>query len=391
VAAGTWLVCWLGVNIVRQLGTIVLRLEEVFRRLESIETRLDRSAPGEIPWSRRLAVGAAAPEFELPDLAGRRRSLSEFRGSRVLLIFFSPRCGYCQKMAHDLAAMPPEGADGWPVPLVVTTGDADENRRLVEEHGIRCPFLLQEAMEVTTGMYGVRGTPMGFLIDERGNFASEVATGAQAIAALAVAVKEQNNASENGAAPPPQTSGSADQGTEAMPTRGGKANKGLGHSRINRSGLAAGTPAPAFRLARLDDTGALALEDYRGRRLLIVFSDPACGPCDQLAPHLERLHRERGDLAVVMIGRRDAQLNREKVAKLGLTFPVVLQRSWEISLLYGIFATPVAYLIDEQGVIAADVATGVEPILELIASSSRPRHQARKSAHHGQEVVTHSG
>jgi hypothetical protein len=57
--------------------------------------------------------------------------------------------------------------------------------------------------------------------------------------------------------------------------------------------------------------------------------------------------------------------NREKAKRRGLTFPIVLQKKWEVSKLYAMFATPVAYLIDEEGVIAAEVATGPEPILEL--------------------------
>ncbi len=164
----------------------------------------------------------------------------------------------------------------------------------------------------------------------------------------------------------------------------GKPNKGLEASKLNRSGLKAGTPAPAFRLPRLDG-GELALEDYRGRRVLLVFSDPECGPCQQLAPQLERLHRERDDLAVVMISRRDEEANRQKVEALGLTFPVALQKSWEISLKYAIFATPVGYLIDGQGVIVADVAQGVEPIRALF-SESRPavaRHGAAQWAETG--------
>jgi hypothetical protein len=34
------------------------------------------------------------------------------------------------------------------------------------------------------------------------------------------------------------------------------------------------------------------------------------------------------------------------------------------------FATPIAYLINEQGIIAADVAVGVNPILALFSSVS---------------------
>jgi hypothetical protein len=54
---------------------------------------------------------------------------------------------------------------------------------------------------------------------------------------------------------------------------------------------------------------------------------------------------------------------------MGLTFPVALQRHWEISLLYAKFATPVAYLIDEQGVLATDVLIGPEPIRALMAAT----------------------
>ena len=71
-----------------------------------------------------------------------------------------------------------------------------------------------------------------------------------------------------------------------------------------------------------------------------------------------------------MVSRDEAEINRKKANALGLTFPIVLQRQWEISLLYGMFATPIAYLIDEQGVLAADVAAGVEPIRALMARAA---------------------
>jgi hypothetical protein len=51
----------------------------------------------------------------------------------------------------------------------------------------------------------------------------------------------------------------------------------------------------------------------------------------------------------------------------------VVQKQWEVSLKYGMFATPIAYLIDERGVLLSDVAVGVEPILAL-------RHQPARAA-----------
>ena len=236
------------------------------------------------------------------------------------------------------------------MPLVVSTGEAEANRQLVETHALRCPVLLQKEMEVAS-RYQAHGTPMGYLIDETGAIASALTVGAPALLALA---------SDQSAMPDKRK---AQQKPKA------KGNKPLSESRLNRSGLKAGTPAPNFRLPRLDG-GNLALEAYRGRRVLLVFSDPGCGPCEQLALRLEHLHRERKDLQVLMVSRQDVEINRQKVAKLGLSFPVVLQQNWEVSLQYAMFSTPVGYLIDERGVLASDAAPGVEPILALAAGPS---------------------
>src|SRR5262249_50652860 len=119
-------------------------------------------------------------------------------------------------------------------------------------------------------------------------------------------------------------------------------NGSLERSRLNRNGLPAGTLAPVFRLPRLDG-GELSLGDFRGQRVLLVFSDPGCGPCNQLAPWLEQFHRRTADMRVLMISRGDPDANRAKVAEHGLTFPVVLQQKWDVSREYGMFATPIAY------------------------------------------------
>jgi peroxiredoxin len=137
-------------------------------------------------------------------------------------------------------------------------------------------------------------------------------------------------------------------------------------SRIQRDGLKAGTRAPSFSLPDLDGQ-AVSLDDFRGRRVLLAFSDPNCGPCDALAPHLSRIHREHraNNLAVVLVSRGDFEENRRKARQYGYDFPVVIQDGWNVSRHYGIFATPVAFLIDEQGTITHDVARGVEEIVAL--------------------------
>ena len=100
-------------------------------------------------------------------------------------------------------------------------------------------------------------------------------------------------------------------------------------------------------------------------RVLLVFSDPDCGPCDELAPQLQAIHLRQTELQVLVVSRRDVEANRAKAARLGLSFPIVLQKQWEVSLQYAMFATPIGYLIDAQGTLASDVAVGVGPILTL--------------------------
>ena len=149
---------------------------------------------------------------------------------------------------------------------------------------------------------------------------------------------------------------------------------GNGYTRTRFGSLASsGLSGTAYRdrgaslLPRVEG-GELSLNELRGRRVLLVFSDPQCGPCDALAPKLEVIQRRASDLQVVMIGRGEVEANRAKVAERRLTFPVVLQRHWEVSRAYGMFATPIGYLIDERGVIMTDVAVGADAILALAAS-----------------------
>jgi Peroxiredoxin len=42
-------------------------------------------------------VGAAAPDFSLPDTAGKPHSLSEYKGKYVVLEWFNPECPFVKK------------------------------------------------------------------------------------------------------------------------------------------------------------------------------------------------------------------------------------------------------------------------------------------------------
>jgi methylamine dehydrogenase accessory protein MauD len=340
--------CWLIYQLARQNGRILLRLD----RLEGQAAALSlasRSAP-QSATPQGLPIGSAAPDFELRDLDGNLRTLSEWKGKRILVIFFDPRCGFCAAMAPALAALPLDQSN-YLVTVLITTGDLDENRQLVKRHDLRGPVLLQLHAEVAQ-RYQARGTPTGYLIDEDGIIRSPLVVGADALLAYATSAETVETGRTVAAA---QSNGQ----------RIYRGNRPLSESRIERKGLKAGTAAPPFRLPLLTG-GEVALEDYRDRRVLLVFSDPNCGPCDQLLPELEQRWRQQPEPDILLVSRGEVEANRLKASQFGLTVPIALQRHWEISRLYGMFATPIAYLVNEEGIIIHDVAVGHDQILRLL-------------------------
>jgi peroxiredoxin len=207
-------------------------------------------------------------------------------------------------------------------------------------------------MEVANA-YKASGTPMGYLVDADGLIASEIAVGSDAILDLVPADMAA------GAKEP-----AADRHTSH--NHPGKSRRPISESRIARDGLPAGAPAPDFKLPSLDGK-MISLKQFRGRKLLLMFSDPQCGPCDAVASVLEQYRTGRPDIDVLIVSRGEVEANRVKAQQYQLKATIAMQRKWEVSKLYAMFATPVAYLIDEAGVLLSGVAVGADEILALFA------------------------
>src|SRR5438093_2567687 len=304
-----------------QQGRILLRLDS----LEGKRAQPDDGTAASGP--KGLAVGTAIADIELPDLTGRTRSLSEFRGRRLLLIYWSPDCGFCDMSAPDLVEMQSALEANHTELVLVSYGDAEPNRKLAAEHGLNCAILLLKDSTaekyLSEEVFKYCGTPSAYLLDEQGHVAEPLAAGITEVVALAreAAVRAQSKKAA----------------LRKLP---------LSESRIEREGLKRGTPAPQFTLPDIHgDT--VSLEQFQGRKVLLVFTDPQCGPCDALVPDLVKLHAKHGrnGLAVVMVGRGSPEQNKRKAMDHGIVFPFLLQERWKLSRRYGIFATPVAFLI----------------------------------------------
>jgi peroxiredoxin len=346
-------------QVLKQQGRLLLRLDHLEKHLgleaeDSIRrgtVALQAGHPAGLP------VGTALPNFSLPDLDGRTVALEGFRGRKVLLVHWSARCGFCDLIAPDLAKLDPELEKAGVRMLFVSSGSEADERQSAEEHGLGSPILLQ-AVTDRLEAFERRGTPSAYLLDEEGKVARPLAVGIDQVLALA------------GEAVP----------REAPKVRRLPGERPLSESRIERNGLKAGTLAPSFALPEVRG-GTVSLEEHRGKKVLLVFSDPGCGPCDQLAPELVRLHDRHRDngLDLVLVGRGDPDENRRKAERHGFEFPVGLQKRWEVSRQYGIFATPVGFLIDENGVIEKSVARGPDAILGLVPEAP----SAGKKVAHG--------
>lgn len=332
-------------QLIKQQGRLLMRLDQVERHLkldarEAIErgtVALDARGPA------GLAIGTTLPGFRLRDLGERQIGLEDFRGRGVLLVNWSARCGFCERMAPDLAQLEPALEQAGVQLLLVAHGPAEAERELAEELKLRCPILLAREGEIEA--FARLGTPMAYLLDGEGRVARPLAIGSDQVLALA---------------------------REALPKgAGGKkrlpGQRPLTESRIERNGLPVGALAPDFELPEARG-GKVSLAEHQGKKVLLVFGDPSCGPCEQLAPHLIRLHElHRGNgLDLLLVGRGDLEENRKKAEAHGYEFPVAVQRRWELSRKYGIFTTPAGFLIDEKGVIARGVAKGIEEILALV-------------------------
>jgi peroxiredoxin len=310
--------------------------------------------------------GSLLNDFALPILTGGTMTLSQWRGRRVVLIYLSRTCIHCEEMLSQLASAVSQTTGAGPAVLIVSSGSVQENRKFFGKHVPACPVVLQEESEVSA-LHHASVTPMAYVVDEQGVTYGDALVGTAAIlnalrAGSGAGVSDEARADVTGGVP--QLVPVGGPAAEAS-SNYSAVNSSVMGSRINRNGLKAGTAAPDFTLPSLEGS-ELSLNSFRGKPVLLVFSDPNCGPCDELMPKLEQIHRTSEDLQVLVISRGDPAENRNKVRKLGLTFPMVLQKQWEISRAYGMFATPIGYLVGEDGVLVQDVAVGGTAILALM-------------------------
>ena len=128
-------------------------------------------------------VGDSLADVAFTDFTGAERSLREFVGRRVLLLNWSPFCGFCTKIAGQLGKLEQPLHDEGVELVFLTTGEEEANRAVFAEGALGAPVFVRA--EGARDPFGGTGTPAAFVLDEAGAIADGMVVGADRVPLLA--------------------------------------------------------------------------------------------------------------------------------------------------------------------------------------------------------------
>lgn len=122
-----------------------------------------------------------------------------------------------------------------------------------------------------------------------------------------------------------------------------------------------GAPAPDFALKTWDNQ-SYKLADLRGKAVLINFFTTWCPSCRAEAPILQTAFQEYESRGFVVLAINLDESNvtvRSFQERLGLTFPIVIDKAERVARSYGIIPLPTSYLLDRNGVVRGSWAGAI--------------------------------
>lgn len=138
-------------------------------------------------------------------------------------------------------------------------------------------------------------------------------------------------------------------------------------SQADPEGLPLNSVAPAFELAAYHGgSRSLAQLIDQGKPLLLIFTNPKCGPCIVLFQEIrdwEQAHSDR--LTIALISNGTIKDNFVNVARNSLG-EVLLQQEREVAVKYKADVTPTAVVVNTDGRIASPLAAGADQIRNLL-------------------------
>jgi peroxiredoxin/uncharacterized membrane protein YphA (DoxX/SURF4 family) len=346
LAASTLLQGWFLINLMRQNGRLLVRLEAL-EQGRNIPSSL--AVPNRIS-ATGLPIGTSAPAFLLPGLYGETLTLDALRasGKPLMLIFSDPNCGPCNALLATLAPLQREHSSKLTIGFI-SRGKVETNRKKSAEHGLQ-HVMLQQDNEIAEA-YRVNGTPSAVIVQSDGTIGSALAIGADAIHEL---LTQTINL------PMPF----APIIVPAHANRGCGCGNGNGQA-VNNAIVATtkrGEYAPQWKLPDLSGR-MIQLSAFRGKRILMLFWNPSCEFCASMLNDLRILEETMpiGAPQLLIIANGSAEDNRH----MELRSPIVLDQDFGVGHSLGAEGTPSAVLLDTDGIVVSDVAVGASAVLAL--------------------------
>jgi peroxiredoxin len=124
-----------------------------------------------------------------------------------------------------------------------------------------------------------------------------------------------------------------------------------------------GEEVPEFALDDLDGKKVSAA-DLRGKKTLVTFWSTTCPHCANMMEELKVWEKERTDGDPELIVFSDGEPEAHRNLALGST--LVLDAGYKTAEKFGMFGTPSAVLVNEDGRIVSETAVGAPNIWALI-------------------------
>ncbi len=339
------LIAGFGLVAIFLLGTALLLLHrvldqqsEIVRRIELMELvardgeaveRHEISHPHE-----GLPIGAVVPDFALPNVDGDEISLADIRDGGLPVIFFyvSPTCTPCKSLVPDLIDWRTK-LDGKAKLVLVSSGIEQDNR---EKFGDLADITLIQTGREFADLVKAQWTPTAVLMGSDGRIASHLAAGDTAIRELVEQIS-----------------------SDIQNSKLHIVTNGHNHSQT----MKIGQPVPQFSVADIAGN-EITSEYFRDKRTLVAFWSLECSFCDRMIDELREWDKAKGkdEPGLIVFSDGDAESNRA----LGLLSPVIIDDGQKISTELGMFGTPSAVLVDEDGIIVSETAMGAQDIWALV-------------------------
>lgn len=120
-----------------------------------------------------LKAGERAPDFTAETLGGEKVTLATYAQREVAFIFIAPSCNPCREALPRYDALKIKAAQSGVEIVLVSRGEREQTRALVEEFGIQLPVLIApESRNPFMENYKLSMTPSYCLINRQGRVQS---------------------------------------------------------------------------------------------------------------------------------------------------------------------------------------------------------------------------